>query len=504
MDNQQCSETITAGTKYFLDNLIVLVAFLITKISVHFTEDFDNNYQSFIGSLIEYVDEFFDSYKEYTACKVQKLIIEHILSIATNLTDKTSLIPIFIKAKYADKTVKWVEQSSFSNYIDGFGENIVGIVYNLSRHRKGLKALRECKTLDVLKNQKSFIMKTKNETLIGLFGMLLIALPRNDDEEKDNEKIILKVSNSLYSKSVLAAKEDNWRFDGCHLSEYLYSLQNAFSNITIIQNILGDSEHVKKDRIQFFRERFCSIYGILFNEDESDLDKLVVKSLLNIFLCISNYEQYRSELRDDLFLYTLIEILAKQHKQGVAKRIWSNLNIVKPTKVLLDKIKQEKTPKIYISYNWADEKFCRSFVDFLHQNISIPIWVDYEETDENEDPWDYVALAIESATIVIMLASSFYANSKHNHQELTYTLEKIKSSTEKKHFIVVVIEDKFRFTPLRMNNLLEIDETISYDENPENLARKVADLEVLSKDNKQTFVSCSPHIVTQSSICILM
>ncbi|UJR19307.1 hypothetical protein I4U23_022436 [Adineta vaga] len=42
--------------------------------------------------------------------------------------------------------------------------------------------------------------------------------------------------------------------------------------------------------------------------------------------------------------------------------------------------------------------------------------------EELEDPWEYIAPAIKSATIIIILASSFYANSNYNRQELTYTL----------------------------------------------------------------------------------
>ncbi|CAF4022837.1 unnamed protein product, partial [Adineta steineri] len=100
--------------------------------------------------------------------------------------------------------------------------------------------------------------------------------------------------------------------------------------------------------------------------------------------------------------------LAKQPNQDVAKQIWYNLQQPEGSEPLPDKSKKETTPKIYISYNWDDEAYCRTFVKALHDNTTVPIWVDIEQTDELEDSWGYAASAIESATVIIVLASSAY------------------------------------------------------------------------------------------------
>ncbi|CAF4110447.1 unnamed protein product, partial [Adineta steineri] len=129
-------------------------------------------------------------------------------------------------------------------------------------------------------------------------------------------------------------------------------------------------------------------------------------------------------------LCVLIESLAKQPNQDVAKQIWYNLQQPEGSEPLPDKSKKETTPKIYISYNWDDEAYCRTFVKALHDNTTVPIWVDIEQTDELEDSWGYAASAIESATVIIVLASSAYVCSNYSYQELLYATLKSSSSNE--------------------------------------------------------------------------
>ncbi|UJR18511.1 hypothetical protein I4U23_005418 [Adineta vaga] len=473
VNNKQRSQTTFDDIKDCLLQLIELAYDPREITTLQSAEDFSHNYRSLIEWLLAYTDEFLNCYDEHVDSESQLDNIDNIFGIIINLADIISLVPMFIDAKYAETTVKWLIQPSLLDFIYQFGESIMRLIYNLSRHKKGLKKLREIGTFKILMEHKELIKKTGNPDLIESFGMLLIALARNDDEEKQNEDVILPVSANLFESIKKAFSSEDWRHDGCHLSEYLYSLQGAFSNKTIVQHILGDSNHVKKDNIQIFIELFRSNYGLLFNQDVNDLEKLVVKSLLNIILCISNYKEYRSVLTDDVFLGVIIESLSKQPRQAVAKRIWSNLNHSENSKSFLNKLKKDKTTEIYISYNWTDGEYCRKFVKSLREQRKFSIWVDYEETDENEDPWDYVAPVIESATVIIILASSAYAYSKHNRQELNYAMRS-ELSGEKKNFIAVNIEPTFHFDPLRINDSLTVDEILSNGDSIETLALKTA------------------------------
>ncbi|CAF1003596.1 unnamed protein product [Adineta steineri] len=238
-------------------------------------------------------------------------------------------------------------------------------------------------------------------------------------------------------------------------------------------------------------------------EKEEDMKELF--TMLLIALQRSDGEGNQNEdiiLKDALCV--LIESLAKQPNQDVAKQIWCNLQQPEESESLPDKSKKEITPRIYISYNWDDEAYCRTFVKALHENTTVPIWVDYEKTDELEDSWEYAAPAIESATVIIVLASSAYVCSNYSYQELLYATLKSSSSSEKKKFIVVNIESDLYLKQTWMSSLLEEKIEIEHNHDTEELARKVADQDPLSNKKKHVLVSCSSGFATQSSVCILM
>jgi hypothetical protein len=365
--------------------------------------------------------------------------------------------------------------------------------------------LQEVKAFKILMECKSLIIEMMNDDLTEIFSMLLIALSGSDEEQKQNEDLILKISENLFSRTEEAFHHEDWRSDGgCHLSECLYTLQGAFSNTSIVRYVLGDREHVKKERIDFFARLLSSVYGLLFNQDVDDLEKLVVKSLLNIILCISNYKQYRDELYSHVFLCILIESLANQPYQDVAKRIWCNLQQLEDSKSLPVRSKKEKTPRIYISYNWTDENFCKLFIDALRKRTNLPIWVDYEHTNELQDPWEFVAPAIDSATIIIVLASSAYGQSRSNCQELTYVMAKMQPSDEEKSVIIVETVSDFKFNRDWMNNLLKKHDKISYHNDIDELINNVANHSALFKHRKHLLVPFLSADAMQSQVCTII
>ena len=103
---------------------------------------------------------------------------------------------------------------------------------------------------------KSFIMQADDSDLTKYFGMLLIALPKSETEEKLNENIIIAVSDDLFEKSKGASVCEDWRCDDAHFFKYIYSLQDAFSNPAIVRHVLGDLENIQKERIAFLLNFF--------------------------------------------------------------------------------------------------------------------------------------------------------------------------------------------------------------------------------------------------------
>ncbi|CAF2831534.1 unnamed protein product [Rotaria sp. Silwood2] len=418
-----------------------------------------------------------------------------------NLTDHTLLVPMFIEVGYAAATVKWLDGSSFENLTGNLNTTILGIIYNLSRHSKGSKALRKEQAFEILMKRKSFIMS--QEKSIHVFGSLLIALAKNDEEQKANRDLFLQTSEKLFQDiNMIHKKNGDLRHGGYHLSELLYLLHGAFSNTAIVRNILGDEFDVKRESILFFGDLFLTVYGPLFDHEADHPEKLVGISLLKILLCISNYPEYLNVLKSHLPLCVLIESLAKKPKQDVAKRTWFNIQLLSNLNSSPNESKIDKDPMICISYNWADKEICKSFVKNLRNFTSVTIWVDYENVDETDAIWDFIAPAIDSATIIVVLASSAYDDSRTNRQELIYAMSRARLHNKGLRFIVVDIEVNFKFNREWMRNLLEDKERISYKDKTEEMAKEVAIRVLLSKNN--SLITCTSGTTTQSRVCTIM
>ncbi|CAF1503244.1 unnamed protein product [Adineta steineri] len=411
---------------------------------------------------------------------------------------------MFITAGYAETTIKWLKEVPLKEGDEEIYQAVLYIVYNLSRDKKGLEALRSAKTFDILMQRKQDVQSTQDDDLIEPFTMLLIALLDSEEQQEKNEKLILKVSDRLFKKSKMAFDNKKWKYDGCHLSEYLYSLQRVLSNASIIQRILDPAKTVKQDEIKFFVDVLCSTYGLLLDEYTNELERLVVKSSMSIILCISNYEEYRSKLVDDDFFCILIEILAKQHNQDIAERIWCNLRLEKDPKPLSDKSEKQNPPMIYVSYNRNDKDFYKNFTGKLAQHTDIAIWAPSEKAGESQDLWESLEPAIDAATTIIILASSAYAHSKRNHQEFNYIISKIKPSEETASIIIVETDLQFQFYGQRMHSFVTEENAVIYTGDDDQLVKKVANHSALTRKKKYTSTLSTLNTNAPSSICTIM
>jgi hypothetical protein len=205
-------------------------------------------------------------------------------------------------------------------------------------------------------------------------------------------------------------------------------------------------------------------------------------------------------LRSYVFFHILIETLAKQSDQDVAKRISCNLKIYEGSKSLSNRTKKEYPPMIYVSYNWTDTDFCKTFVDKLRKMTDIPLWVYYEKVDKLQDPWESLEPAINAASIVIILASIAYSQSKSNYQELNY----IKSSKESKSINIVEIVSKFQFNRECMHSLLKEKENIPYNSDIDELVKTVANRSALPRKKNRSSPPSTVDRNTPSRMCTVM
>jgi hypothetical protein len=115
-----------------------------------------------------------------------------------------------------------------------------------------------------------------------------------------------------------------------------------------------------------------------------------------------------------------------------------------------------------------------------------------------------VAPAIDSATIIIVLASSAYGQSRSNCQELTYVMAKMQPSDEEKSVIIVETVSDFKFNRDWMNNLLKKHDKISYHNDIDELINNVANHSALFKHRKHLLVPFLSADAMQSQVCTII
>ncbi|CAF3900933.1 unnamed protein product [Adineta steineri] len=420
-------------------------------------------------SFQEFINNCLTNTNEHVSLRILR-VTNSILTLLCNLTDKLTIIFIFIDVGYIRKIIQWIRTDIFASHIHVIGEPIVNIVYNLTRDKTALKQLRTEKAFDILMERKQLINDENDSELTQAYGWVLIALATSDEQSEENKKLILDTSENLY-QLCKKIEQDDLTFDGCHLSEFLELLDRAFANTYVIKHILEEKINEKSTAIQYFAELFLSLYGALLDPEPDELEKRAVKYLLRILLQISSYPEHLKQLIDNHQFCIIIESLANRPKRDDAKRIWCNIQQIIST----NEQKKERSSKIYISYDRTDEEFCKEFVKELRKRTTIPIWVDYENVDLSDDMWEYVSPNIISATVVITLVSTAYGESTDKFQELSYIISTNKSRDEKKGLIVVATEPNFSFNRSWMKDLLHDKTRVPYENNIDHMVWNVCE-----------------------------
>lgn len=341
-----------------------------------------------------FINNFFTNADEH----VFKIpLISKILLLIYNLTDKLSLLPIFIDIGYAEKTIDWTDTDVFVSHIEDLGKPIFYIVYNLSRDKTGLKRLRTKRAFDMLMKHKERVDKQEDVSIKKTFGTTLVALALNDEQPEENRKSVIETTDILYQSCRGVDPKGELIAEGLHLSEVLELLHRAFTNTYAIKHILDQNMDNDSSPIQYFTELFLSIYGVLLDPEPDQLEKRAVESLLKVLSQISNYPEYLEELAKNTQFCIMIEYFAKRPKQDDAQHIWYNLE----ASVLPNKEKKTNSSMIYISYDRVDEVFCKDFIKQLRLKIPLPIWVDYENVELDEGMWEHAYSIVQSATTII-------------------------------------------------------------------------------------------------------
>ena len=457
------------------------VASLACEAVVSSMHMFENNYRFLLTSLQIFINKYLANEDNYVAL-ISLNIMDNSLRLIWDLTDKIPLVPIFVNIGCVENALQWVCTDVFASHIAVLGPSIFSIIYNLSRNTDGLKRLQTKEAFNILIKCKHIVDHENSTELTNIFGMTLISLATNRELE-ENKEFFFVTGETLYNGCKKAEQSIDLRDNGLHLSESLELLYRVmFNNTHVMKHILDNKTNESPAPVGYFVTLFLSFYGTLLDPEPGELEKRVAKCSLKILRKISRDPDYQKQLTQNNEFCIIIECLASHPKQYVANAIYLQ-------------IQSEPSPSestlsdIYISCDWNDQGFCQQFVKELRRKISKPILVDDKNVELDDDTWEHSSVMIDSAVVVIILASTAYAENTDKFQELSYITSTCnKSRNTEKRLIVVEAEPDFSFNGFWMSNLLRDEPRIPYEDNISKMASKVCKIVI----SKKSPIKCLP------------
>jgi hypothetical protein len=405
-------------------------------------------------NLLSYLLEFT---KKNWHCETRQKIINTILGLMKVFSKTPSLVPMVIRCQWPNACIQWLTTTGpRPAYLTDFF--ICLILQKLARHTVGVDALNQLQCIKALDESKEQMKKDHNEeeyTTINFIQCITYALLVEADEIKRNsilaDGLLCQVLKQLTVYVFQAAKNRWFVHKGCHISEMLCVFSKLFVNDDILTKCLKESSQLFDCLCQLLIQ-FATI-----NDDTARLEKILndeaLITLTNLLWSISFHESYHekfksnrklmqtlSNLATSSFLYTNTQIkLIPRDLASLKKAAESILWNLKASHSTQSKEKSEQQTLIMISYSHSDLTFCRELVDNLSPHI--PVWVDYKQghdsPNHSDDLWEEIAGAMELASVIVLIVSKAYYDSKSCRQELSYATD-----TLKKRVVPVYVPDQ--------------------------------------------------------------
>ncbi|CAF0989919.1 unnamed protein product [Adineta steineri] len=247
-------------------------------------------------------------------------LTDAVISFIWNLSDRTMLVPRLLKAGYAKSVVDWILTREMKFTIDKIDAPI-HILHNLARHDDGIDQLNSYDALDVIEEIKTqpdiFDDVDDMTTHIAMIRTLLTSIKQI---KHDSTYYSNKTVNMLLQLSINAAKNENYRYKGSHVSEPLTVLVKLFYNNEILDNILCKNEIkpslTTSSIIELFTTLLCQLYSKI-NPDNDLLENYTCVVILNLFWLISNYEKYSYLIGEYKKLMDIVKIAANDKQSFI-------------------------------------------------------------------------------------------------------------------------------------------------------------------------------------------
>ncbi|CAF1563300.1 unnamed protein product, partial [Didymodactylos carnosus] len=332
-----------------------------TLLNIKFFKDDLEKHLQLLKVFIFYVDEYIIS---KPTSETDEGCVKSILTCVWNATDKTIVVPTFVKANCPEYVLKWIKKTDILD----IQRSLISIIHNIARHASGVKALNNSKNIEALKLFEEIILRKldanhpsdsikfiRNDTYIideygknvtsitgvkfcnteldtikemYLFYCMAFSLLYKTYEVTANiNKMNTNILGELLQIVVNSSKMVTLRYNGCHISEPLVVLAKLFVDDTIISLFLSYKvKDTKIDKEYSMIEFFCNLLiqfrGLFIHGDY--YERLTLRSLFNIIYSISCNKDACLELKLNGKLLIIIESFTKDNNSKTSKSVYND------------------------------------------------------------------------------------------------------------------------------------------------------------------------------------
>ena len=278
---------------------------------------------------------------------------------------------------------------------------------------------------------------------------MILALLSTSEQIKADPTGAEKALDELLQVIINASTNEEFKCQAFHISEPLAVLVKLFVDDATFDYIMNKAQtnppSNSTSTIKLFSDLLVRFYDL--QKEDHHFNRFTFIALFNILWSISFHEKYQDKFRNNsLLMHSLSNLAAsstlytssstkciprdmsslKKAAEGIIWNLKSSSGLL--TKVSNDKSTQQEQPMVMISYSHSDSMFCRQLVDSL--SAYVPVWVDYKQAQDtiahSDDLWEEIARAMEMATVIVLIVSKEYYDSKSCRQELSYVSDTLK------------------------------------------------------------------------------
>jgi hypothetical protein len=362
---------------------------------------------------------------------------------------------MILRYEWPHACIQWLinkdtENSSRPTYaIDYF---ICLILQKLARHPIAVQLLNQLNCLKALDESREQMKNDHTEVeynCLCFLKCMIYALLTEASQIKQismlNDNRMCQALDHLVSYSIQASRNEFLFYECFHISEILIVLTKLFVNDDILIKCLNENN-------QFF-DCLCQLlihYANIIADSgrihvPTDDETLII--VTNLLWSISFNKCYHEKFQTNTMLTHTLSNLATSSSlyivtqtkstprdlsslKKAAEGILWNLKSSSPSASFrtISNETTEQKPLAMISYSHSDATFCRELVERLSTHV--PVWVDYKQAQNaiahSDDIWEEIARAMEMATIIVLIVSKEYYDSKSCRQELSYATDALK------------------------------------------------------------------------------